>query len=359
MLTVVRESACLDVEDRARWTPNCAPTPPRWRARAMRASPPTPKPSPTASTRTPWSTAPPAPKPNARVTVRPAPDCMTYLTALLPMTQGVAVYAALKRAADTCFDGRSRGQVMADTLVERVTGRPAEVPTPIAVNLVISDDTLLGAGTEPARLPATGPYPRRWPASSPEPPSTTANPKPPCAGSTNTRPPERSWPWNPGHGVSRAGWPRSSPPATTRAPPLTAMPPSATSTTPPRGPRRTHHHRQRPRHLRRLQLRQGSRRLARHHGHPRKRRPHNRTHHPHRQPVPIHRTPTTRAHHHQPRRDEHRHLHRPARRVTGSRPAGRNSSCPGSSPNTRPDTADPWSARCSRRRPCVDRPRAH
>ena len=60
------------------------------------------------------------------VTVRPAPDCMTYVTALLPMTQGVAVYAALKRAADTCFDGRSRGQVMADTLVERVTGRPAD-----------------------------------------------------------------------------------------------------------------------------------------------------------------------------------------------------------------------------------------
>ncbi len=35
------------------------------------------------------------------VTVRPAPDAMTYLTALLPMTQGISVYAALKRAADT------------------------------------------------------------------------------------------------------------------------------------------------------------------------------------------------------------------------------------------------------------------
>ena len=31
-----------------------------------------------------------------------------------------------KRAADTTFDDRSRGQVMADTLVERVTGRPAD-----------------------------------------------------------------------------------------------------------------------------------------------------------------------------------------------------------------------------------------
>jgi hypothetical protein len=30
------------------------------------------------------------------------------------MAQGVSVYAALKHAADTCGDGRSRGQVMAD-----------------------------------------------------------------------------------------------------------------------------------------------------------------------------------------------------------------------------------------------------
>ena len=71
---------------------------------------------------------------------------MTYLTALLPLAQGVSVYAALKRAADTCGDGRGRGQVMADTLVERVTGRPATVAEPIAVNLVLSDETLLGGG---------------------------------------------------------------------------------------------------------------------------------------------------------------------------------------------------------------------
>src|ERR1700752_422539 len=68
------------------------------------------------------------------VTIRPAPDTMTWVTALLPVTQGVAGYAALKRAADTTFDDRTRGQVMADTLVERVTGRPAEVAQPIAVN---------------------------------------------------------------------------------------------------------------------------------------------------------------------------------------------------------------------------------
>ena len=93
------------------------------------------------------------------VTIRPAPDTMTYVTALLPVAQGVGVYAALKRAADTTFDGRSRGQVMADTLVERVTGRPAEQPEPVAVNLVMSDQTLLGDDNSPAWLHGYGPIP--------------------------------------------------------------------------------------------------------------------------------------------------------------------------------------------------------
>ena len=78
------------------------------------------------------------------VTIRPAPDTMTYVTALLPVAQGVLVYAALKRQADTTCDGRSRrGRVMADTLVERVTGRPAAQPVPVSVNVVISDRALL------------------------------------------------------------------------------------------------------------------------------------------------------------------------------------------------------------------------
>ena len=93
------------------------------------------------------------------VTIRPAPDTMTYVTALLPMTQGVSVYAALKCEADTCGDGRGRGQVMADTLVERITGRPAEVPVPVAVELVLTDDTLLADSSAPARLAGYGPIP--------------------------------------------------------------------------------------------------------------------------------------------------------------------------------------------------------
>jgi Domain of unknown function (DUF222) len=93
------------------------------------------------------------------VTIRPAPDTMSYVTALLPVAQGVSVYAALKRAADTTFDDRSRGQVMADAMVERVTGRPAEVAQPIAVNLVISDATLLGDDDSAAVVGGHGPIP--------------------------------------------------------------------------------------------------------------------------------------------------------------------------------------------------------
>ncbi len=93
------------------------------------------------------------------VTIRPAPDTMTYLTALLPVAQGVSVYAALRREADTRGDGRPRGQVMADTLVERVTGRRATVPTPVAVNLVLSDETLLGGADAPGEISGYGPIP--------------------------------------------------------------------------------------------------------------------------------------------------------------------------------------------------------
>lgn len=96
------------------------------------------------------------------VTVRPAPDTMSYLTALLPVTQGVAVFAALKRAADTLVgegDGRTRGQIMADTLVERVTGQATAAEVPIAVNLVMTFESLVGADNEPGQVEGYGPVP--------------------------------------------------------------------------------------------------------------------------------------------------------------------------------------------------------
>ena len=68
------------------------------------------------------------------VSLRPAPDCMTWLTALLPVAQGVACYAALKAAAASGVaigDGRAIGQLMADTLVTRVTGQATADAVPV------------------------------------------------------------------------------------------------------------------------------------------------------------------------------------------------------------------------------------
>ncbi|MFF2676871.1 DUF222 domain-containing protein [Arthrobacter koreensis] len=84
------------------------------------------------------------------VSCRPAPDTMCFVTGLLPVAQGVAVYAALSRAADSLRasgDARGRGQIMADTLVERVTGQAAADRVPVEVQLVITDRTLFTGRT--------------------------------------------------------------------------------------------------------------------------------------------------------------------------------------------------------------------
>jgi hypothetical protein len=65
----------------------------------------------------------------------------------------------LKRATDITFDDRSRGQVMADTLVKRVTGRPAVEPESVALHLVMSDQALWGQDNAPAVLDGYGPIP--------------------------------------------------------------------------------------------------------------------------------------------------------------------------------------------------------
>ena len=98
------------------------------------------------------------------VSIRPAPDTMCYLTALLPAGQGVAMYAALTRHADTlrnAGDPRTRGQLMTDTLVERTTGTPGGI-TGIELQLVMTDRTLLQGDSEPARLPGYGIVPATW-----------------------------------------------------------------------------------------------------------------------------------------------------------------------------------------------------
>ena len=114
------------------------------------------------------------------VTLRPAPDAMTWLTALLPVADGVAVHAALVRAAETARatgDERTKGQVMADSLVSAVvtsaqardraatrwnpTPPEEQAPAPVGLglNLVMSDRSLFGVSEEPAHLDGYGPIP--------------------------------------------------------------------------------------------------------------------------------------------------------------------------------------------------------
>lgn len=114
-----------------------------------------------------------------RVTVRPAPGNMAYLTALLPLPQAVAVLASLQSAAaaavgrgdtddasDPAGGPRTRDQIMADLLVERATGQPSADAVPAQVHLVMSDAALLGEDETPAWITGHGPIPaaaaRQW-----------------------------------------------------------------------------------------------------------------------------------------------------------------------------------------------------
>ena len=156
---IVRESACLDVEDRRTLDAEmCADV---TKLDGLGDARITAEAKAIAYRLDPQAVVDRAAKAEAdrTVTIRPAPDTMTYVTVLLPVAKGVGVYAALKRAADTTFDDRSRGQVMADTFFERVTGTPAEVADPIAVDLVITDETLLGGDDTPGAVSGYGPIP--------------------------------------------------------------------------------------------------------------------------------------------------------------------------------------------------------
>jgi hypothetical protein len=92
------------------------------------------------------------------------------------VAHGVAAHTALTREADrlrAAGDPRSRGQIMADTLYQRITGQAAAAGVPVEVHLVMTEDTLLrggdggddgdgdggGGGDEPADLIGAGPLP--------------------------------------------------------------------------------------------------------------------------------------------------------------------------------------------------------
>jgi hypothetical protein len=99
-----------------------------------------------------------------RVTTRPAPDSMAYLSVLMPVEQAVYLQATLGRDADSLIatgnsGGRTRNQLMVDLLFDRGTGQAVASGVPVAVNLVLSDETLLAGGHEAAQLQGFGPVP--------------------------------------------------------------------------------------------------------------------------------------------------------------------------------------------------------
>lgn len=116
------------------------------------------------------------------VSLRAAPDTMVRLSALLPVKDGVAAFAALSRTADAARaagDERSRGQVMADSLVGAVlefarqrdhdvtrwtatsdqSDSSAKNGQGVSLGVVMTDSSLFGESEDPALLDGYGPIP--------------------------------------------------------------------------------------------------------------------------------------------------------------------------------------------------------
>ncbi|WP_413250849.1 HNH endonuclease [Sinomonas flava] len=162
---VVRETACLDLEDRTRVDEAMVPLYAQGgvgdrqlageaRKHAQRLDPAA------AVKRSRRAMA------ERRLTLRPAPDSMAILSCLVPAAQGVAAYKALTLAADSSrvagegeHERRTRDQIMADTLIERVTGQKRAEDVRIAVNVVMADSALVAGSAEPAVLSGYGALP--------------------------------------------------------------------------------------------------------------------------------------------------------------------------------------------------------
>ncbi len=92
-----------------------------------------------------------------RVVGRLLGDGTGQVSAVLPDEHYASVMAALAQAAGAAAaagDSRTRDQVKADTFVARLTGLDTTRATPVAVNLVISVESLLGHSSEPGFLHA-------------------------------------------------------------------------------------------------------------------------------------------------------------------------------------------------------------
>lgn len=158
-MLVCRETACLSRADRGRVDAGLAPELARLSDREIVA-----RAKQAAYQLDPHSVVERASRAAAdrRVTIRPAPDMMAIVSALVPVAQGVALYKALCDEADrlrAVGDLRGRGQVMADTLVCRATGQASADAVGVEIQLVMTDQTLLAGSEVPARIAGYGPVP--------------------------------------------------------------------------------------------------------------------------------------------------------------------------------------------------------
>ncbi|SDG71740.1 protein of unknown function [Pseudonocardia oroxyli] len=97
------------------------------------------------------------------VSISSAEDGMAVLRALLPMEQAITCYAALRKAVTEHWVSpepvtRTRGQIMADTLVERLTGESVATPTQVEIQVLVPVESLLDRDSPlPAEIPGFGP----------------------------------------------------------------------------------------------------------------------------------------------------------------------------------------------------------
>lgn len=98
------------------------------------------------------------------VTTRQLGDGTGRVTAIVAVEHLAAIRQVLDEAgasARAAGDERTGGQVRADTLVQRITGHDLVEPIAVRVNLVITTESLLAAGDEPAHVPGIGWLPAR------------------------------------------------------------------------------------------------------------------------------------------------------------------------------------------------------
>jgi hypothetical protein len=90
---------------------------------------------------------------------------MANLTAHLPVEEAVACYAALRKAVNEAAVSpepvtRSQGQIMADVLVERVTGQAVASEVNIEIQVLTPIEALIDPDSPlPAEIPGYGPIP--------------------------------------------------------------------------------------------------------------------------------------------------------------------------------------------------------